>query len=76
MSRRDGNRRRSAFGVLPVALRAGQVVMAVHGVLVLAGIDLVWWGPVLSRAQCLEAVVACLTGWLWHWAQRRSVGGG
>jgi hypothetical protein len=70
MSCRDGDRRRSALDILPVALQAGYVVVAVHGLLMLTGVDLVWWGPSLSREQCFGAVVTYLAGRLWYAADK------
>lgn len=66
MSCRDGDRRRSALDILPAALQAGYVVLAMHGALLLAGLDLAWWGPSLTPQQCFSGVIAYLIGRLWR----------
>jgi hypothetical protein len=56
MSCREGNARRSVLDVLPAALAAGYVVLGVHGLLMLAGLDVVLWGPSLTPVQCFGAL--------------------
>jgi hypothetical protein len=52
--------------VLPAAARAGYVVLGVHGLLLLAGLDMTLWGPSLSPAQCLMAAGTYLVGRVWR----------
>jgi hypothetical protein len=66
MSCRDGDRRRSAVEVLPAAVRGGYAVLGVHGLLLLAGLDMTLWGPSLTPAQCLMGVGTYLVRWLFR----------
>jgi hypothetical protein len=62
----DRDRRRSALAVVPAALRGGYAVLVLHGLFLMAGLDLAWWGPDLTPEQCFGAGVAYLVGWLYR----------
>lgn len=52
--------------MLPAAVRGGYAVLGVHGLLLLAGLDMTLWGPSLTPAQCLMGVGTYLVRWLFR----------
>ncbi|ALG10577.1 hypothetical protein [Kibdelosporangium phytohabitans] len=61
-----GEPRGTAIEFLPRALAGAYVVLGVHGVLLLAGWDVVVWGPTLTPAQCFAAAGLFLIRQLWR----------
>jgi hypothetical protein len=50
----------SAVEVLPAALTVAYVVLGVHGLLLLAGVDVILWGPPVTPEQCFGVVALYL----------------
>ncbi|RSM80891.1 hypothetical protein DMH04_28675 [Kibdelosporangium aridum] len=56
----------SAVEVLPAALTVAYAVLGLHGLLLLAGLDVILWGPSLTPEQCFGVVVLYLLGRLFR----------
>lgn len=65
-SRKADRNHGSALDALPAAFTVAYAVLAVHGLFLLAGMDMTLWGPALTPEQCFLVSGLYLTGKLFR----------